>query len=161
MNLRQKLTEDLKQAMKSADPKTVGVLRLLISALNNKSIEKKGKGQGEELTDEDVLRVLMTESKKRKEANEIFTKGNRPDLADKEKEELGVIQRYLPQQMSREEVEKAVERIIEKVMKATASGGVPPDGGKIGPAMKEVMKELKGKADAGLVSEIVKSKLSE
>lgn len=148
MNLRQKLTDDLKQAMKSADPKTVGVLRLLISALNNKSIEKKGKGQSEELTDEDVLQVLMTESKKRKEANEIFTKGNRPDLADKEKEELGVIQKYLPQQMGREEVEKAVGEIIKKT-----------NSKEIGPAMKEVMKELKGKADSAMVSELVKEKL--
>lgn len=148
MSLREKLAADLKTAMKSADPKTVGVLRLLISALNNKSIEKKGKGQSEELTDEDVLQVLMTESKKRKEAIEIFIKGSRPDLADKEKEEMGIIQGYLPKQMGREEVEK----IVEEIMKKSSIK-------EIGPVMKEVMKELRGKADAGVISELVKQKL--
>lgn len=147
--LKEKITSDLKSAMKSADQATVGVLRLLISAFNNKSIEKKGKGQSDVLTDEDVMQILMSEAKKRKESMEIFTKGNRPDLAGKEKTELEIIQRYLPKQMSREEVEKAVEEILKK------SGSK-----EIGPAMKEVMKELRGKADSAMVSELVKEKLS-
>ena len=135
--------------MKGADPKTVGVLRLLISALNNKSIDKKGKGQGDVLIDEEILQVLMSEAKKRKESIEVFSRGNRSDLVEKEKSELEIIQRYLPKQMSREEVEKAVEEIVKKA------------GSKeIGPVMKEVMKELRGKADSAMVSELVKEKLS-
>lgn len=146
--LKNKFQEDLKLAMKSSDAMRVGVLRLLISALNNKAIDKKGKTGSEELTEEEALQVLMTESKKRKEAIEVFTKGNRTDLADKEKGELEIIQQYLPKQMSREEVEKSVEEIVKRV------------GSKeMGPVMKEVMKELKGKADSALVSQLVKEKL--
>lgn len=146
--LRDQITSDLKTAMKGADPKTVGVLRLLISAFNNKSIDKKGKGQSEELTDEDVLQVLMTEAKKRKESIEVFGKAGRNDLADKEKEELGIIQKYLPKQMSREEVEKVVTEIVAKLPNK-----------EIGPAMKAVMAELRGKADSALVSQLVKEKI--
>lgn len=135
--------------MKAGDSNQVGVLRLLISALNNKSIDKRGKGQSEELTDEDILQVLMTEAKKRKESIEVFTKGNRADLANKEKSELEIIQQYLPKQMSKEETEKAVEEILKKAGTT-----------EIGPAMKAVMAELRGKADSGLVSQLVKEKLS-
>lgn len=134
--------------MKSADQNTVGVLRLLISAMHNKSIEKKGKGQSEELTDEETLQVLMSEAKKRKESIEVFTKGNRSDLAEKEKKELEIIQGYLPKPLSREEVEKTIDEIVSRV------------GSKeFGPVMKEVMKELRGKADSVLVSNLVKEKL--
>ncbi|KKU77405.1 MAG: GatB/YqeY domain-containing protein, partial [Candidatus Giovannonibacteria bacterium GW2011_GWB1_47_6b] len=90
--LREKLAEDLKTAMKSADPKTVGVLRLLISAINNKAIEKRTKTGSDVLTDDEVLQTLNGEAKKRKESVEIFIKGNRADLAEKEKGELEIIQ---------------------------------------------------------------------
>lgn len=148
-SLKDKVKEDLKNSMKAGDGQRTGVLRMLISVLNNKSIDKKGKGQSEELTDEEILQSLMTEAKKRKESMEIFTKGGRADLADKEKKELEIIQQYLPKQMSREEVEKIVGEIIKK------SGA-----SEIGSAMKEVMKELRGKADSALISEIVKQKIA-
>ena len=147
--LREKLAEDLKTAMKSADPKTVGVLRLLISAINNKAIEKRTKTGSDVLTDDEVLQTLNGEAKKRKESVEIFIKGNRADLAEKEKGELEIIQAYLPKLMSREETEKAVDRILAST--------TPKD---IGPAMKEVMKELRGKADSAIISELVKQKIS-
>jgi uncharacterized protein YqeY len=150
--LRERLTADLKTAMKDADHKTVGVLRLLISAINNKVIDKKGKTGSEELTDEETMQVLMTEAKKRKESIEVFEKGGRPELAAKEKEELEVIQRYLPKQMSKEEVEKSVEKIMATLRQAQGDAS-------FGSVMKEVMKELRGKADSALVSELVKSKL--
>ena len=147
--LREKLAEDLKTAMKSADPKTVGVLRLLISALNNKAIEKRTKTGSDVLTDDEVLQTLNGEAKKRKESVEIFIKGNRADLAEKEKGELEIIQTYLPKLMSREETEKAVDRIL--------ASAAPKD---IGLAMKEGMKELRGKADSAIISELVKQKIS-
>lgn len=147
--LREKLAEDLKTAMKSADPKTVGVLRLLISAINNKAIEKRTKTGSDVLTDDEVLQTLNGEAKKRKESVEIFIKGNRADLAEKEKGELEIIQNYLPKLMSREETEKAVDRIL--------ASAAPKD---IGLAMKEVMKELRGKADSAIISELVKQKIS-
>ena len=159
-SLKDKIKEDLKNSMKAGDAKRTGVLRMLISVLNNRSIEKKGKGQSEELSDEETLQVLMTEAKKRKESIDIFTKGGRADLAEKEKGELEVVQQYLPKQMDREEVEKIVTEIVKRFEKATTTGGVPPEGGKIGPVMKEVMKELRGKADSALISEIVKQKIA-
>ncbi|MBI2025108.1 MAG: GatB/YqeY domain-containing protein [Candidatus Harrisonbacteria bacterium] len=149
MSLKEKINSDLKTAMKSGDALALNVLRMLVSALHNKGIEKRTKGGSDELTDEEILQVVMSEAKKRKESIEIFSKGNRPDLAAKEKSELEVVQRYLPAQMSREEVEKSVDAILSKLEKK-----------EIGPAMKAVMKELRGKADSGMVSEMVKNKLS-
>src|SRR3989344_9449582 len=149
MNLKAKLQEDLKQAMKSADANSVGVLRMLISAFNNKTIDKKGRGQGEDLTDEEATQTLMTEAKKRRESIDVFTKGGRADLAEKEKAELEIVQRYLPKQMSKEEVEKIVSDIVSK------------DASKeIGPVMKAVMAELRGKADSAMVSDLVKKAIS-
>lgn len=144
MSLKQKLSEDIKIAMKSADPLTVGVLRMVISNVKNKEIEKKIS----EAPDEDVMAVLLNEAKKRRESIEIFEKNNRADLANKEKAELVIIQKYLPKQMSEAEVEAAVDVIIKKT-------GLK----EFGPLMKEVSKELKGKADGQLVAKIVKSKL--
>lgn len=134
--------------MKGADQITVGVLRLLISAINNKAIEKRGKSGSDILTDDEVTQSVMSEAKKRNDAIGMFERGGRQDLADKEKEELEILKKYLPQQLSKEETEKAVAKIIsEKGAKD------------FGSVMKEVMKELKGKADAKLISEIIKEKL--
>lgn len=146
--LKDKIVNDLKVSMKAGDGKQVGVLRLLIAAINNKAIDKKGKTGSDQLTDDEVTQVLMSEAKKRKESIEIFTAGGRMDLADKERAELEIIQRYLPKQMSRKEVEKIVEEVLGKVPSR-----------EIGPAMKAVMAELRGKADAGMISELVKEKL--
>lgn len=145
MSLKTTLQEDLKSAMKSGDGTRVGVLRLIISAVKNKEIEKKK----EPLPDEDVMQVLTTEAKKRKDSIDAFTKANRKDLADKEQAELAVIQKYLPAQMSREEVEKRVAAIVKKV------------GSKeMGPVMKAVMAELRGKADSAMINEAVKAELA-
>lgn len=149
MALREKISENVKIALKAGKPVETGVLRLLIAALNNKAIDKKGKTGGEDLTEEEVIQVLMSEAKKRRESIAVFTQGDRKDLADKEKLELAIIQGYLPKQMSKEEAEKLVDEILKK------SGAT-----EIGLAMKAVMAELKGKADAGMVSQLVKEKLN-
>lgn len=149
MALKEKLNEELKSAMKAGNAKRLGVFRLLISAIKNKEIEKKGQGKSEELTDEEIVQLLTSEAKKRKEAITIFIQGNRSDLAEGEKQELEIIQEFLPKLMSAEETEKAVSEVLAKT------------GAKeIGPAMKEVMKELRGKADPSLIGELVKKKLS-
>ena len=149
MSLKAKCSEELKTAMKAGDAKRLGVFRLMISALRNKEIEKKGQGKEAELTDEEIVQLLMSEAKKRKESIAVFIQGNRSDLADTEKQELEIIQEFLPQQMSAEDTEKAVSEILSRT------------GAKeIGSAMKEVTKELRGKADMSLVSEIVKKKLA-
>lgn len=139
----------MKTAMKAGDSGKLTTLRGLISVLNNKNIEKRVKtGTEDPLTDEEVTTALLTEAKKRKESMEVFKTGGRPELADNEAKELVIIQEYLPKQLSTEETLAAVEAALEK------SGSK-----EFGPAMKAVMAELRGKADAALVTEIVKKKL--
>jgi len=144
--LQEKLTQELKEAMKSGNADKVGVLRMLNAALHNQAIAK---GKDAVLTDEEVMEVLRREAKKRKESVEAFTKGGRPELAGKERVELVLIEVYLPKQMSREEVAAAVEKILAGLADKSNQGLV----------MKAVMQELKGKADGKMISEVVKEKL--
>jgi len=161
--LHQKITDDSKIAMKSSNIFELGILRMLSSALHNKEIEKKGKGQETDLSDEEVIEILTREAKKRKEAAELYVKGNRNDLAEKEKKELEFIKKYLPAQMSSEEIEKIVKAAIAKTgardVKDPEGKPAASYGASFGKVMAEAMKELKGKADAGAVSEIVKNHL--
>ena len=146
-----KLHSELTAALKEKRAFEVGVLRLLTAAAHNRAIEKRGQGKGDQLTDEEVLEVLKKEAKKRKESIQLFTQGNRRDLAENEAKELALIERYLPAELSEKEVRAHVEKVF-------ASGAVSAEQG-FGVVMKEVMKELKGKADAGLVSKVVKEKI--
>jgi len=156
MTLREKISADIKTAMKAGDAAKLTTLRGLISVLNNKAIDKRVKtlakggqaGTEEQLTDEEVTTALLTEAKKRKESAEVFKTGGRADLADNELKELAMIQEYLPKQLSAEETTTAVEAAIAR------SGSK-----EFGPVMKAVMAELRGKADSALVTEIVKKKL--
>lgn len=148
MFLKDQINSDLKSAMKARDQLRVGTLRLLLTAIHNREIEKRTKAGDEKLSDDEVREVLSREAKKRREAIDVYTKGGRQDLAEKENQESEIIQQYLPKQLSREETEKIVEQILSRTSAK-----------EFGLAMKEIMKELKGKADAALVSEIVKSRL--
>ena len=147
--MKERLTEDMKAAMKSGDSFALGILRMVISAVGAKAIEKRGKGLPPEMSDEEVLDVLAKEAKKRDDAATQFTAGGRADLAEGELKEREFLAKYLPAQMSREEVIAAVEAIIA----ASASKDFPV-------VMKEAMAQLKGKADGKLVGEIVKEKLA-
>ena len=149
MFLQEKLTQDIKDAMKSGNAEKLGVLRMLNAALHNRAIEK---GKDAVLTDEEIIEVLRREAKKRKESVEAFNKGGRPELAEKERAELALIEAYLPKQMLREEVVVVVEKVI--VTLRQAQGDVVFNN-----VMKAVMQELKGKADGKMISEIVKEKL--
>lgn len=149
MSLQEKLIQNLKDAMKAGDADKVSVLRMLSSALKNRAIEK---GKDAVLTDDEAMQVLAREAKKRKESIEAFEKGGRPDLAEKEKVELALIEAYLPKQMSREEVVAAVEKVIETLRQAQGNLAFSE-------VMKAVMAELKGKADGKMISEVVKEKL--
>lgn len=138
--------------MRSGDSFKVGTLRMISAAFHNKEIEKKGKGLEPGLSEEEVIEIIFKEAKKRKEAIDAYTKGNRSDLSEKELKELELIQKYLPEQMGENEIEKAVSEILKKTDVASEKN--------FGKIMGEVMKELKGKADAKLVGEVVKKKLS-
>ncbi len=151
MDILKKINEDLVSSMKSrAGELIVSTLRMIKSAIKNAEIAKRGKG---ELTEEDILGVLSTMVKQRKESVEQYLKANRNDLAEKEEKEIEVIQKYLPEQLSTEEVDEIIKSTIQE---AGISG--MKDMGRL---MKELMPKLKGKADGKLVSQRVKETLKQ
>ena len=149
--LHQKINDDLRESLKAGRAFEAGVFRFLLSSLHNREIEKKGKGLEPTLSDEEVIEVLSREAKKRKEAIEAYTKGSREDLVKKETEELRMIKRYLPQELGEIEIKKVVESVIGRIGAVSAKD--------FGRAMGEVMKELRGRADAAVVSELIRQKL--
>lgn len=147
--LKQKLREELKQSMLAGDVLKTSVLRLLLSAINYYEIQKGGAGYG--ANDEDVLAVVQKEAKQRRDSIEEFKKANRQELVDKETKELEMLQAYLPKQMGEGEIKKlAIEVIKETNAKSIAE---------IGKVMGVLMPKVKGKADGGLVSKIVREQL--
>ncbi len=149
--LKEKLTEDIKQAMKAKDKIRLETIRSIKKVILEKEVEVRPKGQTK-LTPEQELEVLAQQAKQRRDSIEQYRQGGRDDLADKEAQELAIIETYLPRQLSTEEIEAIIDNIIESVG-ATS----PKDMGKVmGPAMKE----LKGKAGGKQVQEIVKAKLN-
>ncbi len=149
MSLIQQLHDDMISAMKSGDSFSLGVLRMVTAALQNKGIEKRGKGSTEHLTDDEALIVIQKEMKKRQDAVMLYEQGGRADLADQERKEAVFIGRYAPAQMSREEMEKIIGDIMSKTNFAN-----------FGEAMKAVMAALKGTADAKMASEIIRRHFS-
>ncbi len=154
MILKEEIKLKLNSALREKKTLEVLVLRQLLAALLNKEKEKRFKSKEEkeaQLTDEEVMEVISSEAKKRRESIVEFGKGNRKDLADKEKEELDILAKYLPEQMSEEEIRKLVKEAIEKT-----GASEMKDMGKV---MQELMPQVKGKADGNLVSQIVKELL--
>jgi len=147
MLLMDQIRNDFKTALKQGNEVAKGVLRLTIAALKNKEIDK-----GEPLGDEEVLQVLQKEVKKRRESITAFEQGNRPELVAKEREELTVLDKYLPQEMGAGELEKHIAEAVKKTGASSMS-----DFGKV---MGIVMGMVKGKADGSRVSELVKKALS-
>jgi len=145
--LQEKIQNDLKQAMKAGEEARLLLLRGLSAAIHNQEIQKRSSGKAEPLTEEEVIQVLQREAKKRKEAAELFGKGGRNDLKEKEEKELALIGAYLPAQMSREEIRSVVDRLYDAGNKEFTA------------LIKEAIKELKGKAEGGTVSEVIKEKL--
>ena len=139
------------EAYKARNTEVSDTLRLLSSALQNRSIEKKGKGESDVLTDDDVLEIIRREVKRRKDAAALYTQGGRADLAAQEEKELNVLEVYLPTLMSEDEVVKSIDTIL--------AGMGPVDAKEFGKIMGMVMKELKGKADAALVTKVLKEKI--
>jgi uncharacterized protein len=149
MPLTEKINDDLKAAMKSGDSIKLNTIR----GIRSRIIELSKRGTGSTITTEDELAILLSETKKRKEALEMYQKAGRKDLADQEQRELEIIHEYLPKQMSRGEAEDIVKKIIQEAGAVSAK-----DFGKVMPA---AMKELKGKIDGKIVQEVVKQQLGE
>jgi uncharacterized protein YqeY len=147
MNLKDKIISDLTTAMKAKDANRTSVLRMVKANLMNKQIEK-----GIDLTDEEITKTLQTLVKQRRDSIEQYEKAGRDELVEKEKAELVVIEDYLPQSASKEEIEKAVEDAISE----TGAGSIK----EMGTVMKAAQAKLAGKsADGKLISEMVKAKL--
>lgn len=140
--LKQKLTDDMKTSLKNGDRDRCATLRLVLASIQNSEIAKQS-----ELDDADVLGILAKEVRQHQESIEAFRQGKRQDLTAKEEAELAIIQEYLPQQMTREEVIEAARRIIGEV---GAKG--PADKGKVMPIL---IAECKGKADGREINAIV------
>lgn len=148
--MKDKLQQDLKQSMLAKDELKTSVLRLLLSAINYYETNKGGAGY--EATDEDVMSVIGAQVKQRKDSIEQYTNAGRIELADKEKAELDILSSYLPEQMSKEEVSKLVDEAIAQTGATSIAD--------IGKVMGALMSKVKGRADGGLVSGLVKQKLS-
>jgi uncharacterized protein YqeY len=144
------LQNQLKESMLAKDEVRTSTIRLLLSAINYYEIQKGGAGY--EATEEDVMQVIGNQAKQRRDSIEEYKKASRQELVDKEQKELDILQSYLPEQMSEEEVTKIVENTINE----TGASGMA-DMGKV---MGALNGKLKGKADMGMVSSIVKQKLS-
>ncbi|MEE4312086.1 MAG: GatB/YqeY domain-containing protein [candidate division KSB1 bacterium] len=147
MSLLEKITADMKSAMKSQDKAKLNALRLLISDLKYARISSK-----EELTDEQEMAVILSAAKKRKESIESYKTGGRDDLLAKEEQELKIISEYLPEQISEEQVIAEIDSVITE----TGASSIKD----LGRVMGLAMKKLKGRADGSLVQEIVRRKLA-
>ncbi|MGB8658474.1 MAG: GatB/YqeY domain-containing protein [Candidatus Zixiibacteriota bacterium] len=146
ISLKQRLDQDMRNALKSKDSLRLGVLRMLKSEIRYKEIEKRA-----DLSDDEVISVLSSSVKKHKDSIEAFDKGGREDLVSREKAELEMIEAYLPEQLTEEELSGAIHQAI---VEANASG--PADLGKV---MRSVMLKVKGKAEGKLVTQLVSSQL--
>jgi uncharacterized protein YqeY len=140
--LRVKLSDDLKQAMRSGDTVRRDTLRMLIASVNNAEIAKQSA-----LTDADILGVISKEVKRHQESIDAFKKGNRADLVAKEEAEMVILQSYLPEQISRDEIIAAVREVIT----ALGAKGM----GDKGKVMQQLMPKLKGKADGKAINDVV------
>lgn len=149
MSLEQKVMDQMKDAMKSKDDAALRSLRAIKAAI---LLAKTSEGSGGVLKEEDETRVLQKLIKQRKDSLEIFRQQNRADLAQKEEEEIGIIGKFLPKQMSEEEIRNEVAAVIQQVG-ATS----PADMGKV---MGVATKQLAGKADGKTISAIVKELLN-
>jgi uncharacterized protein YqeY len=150
MTLQERIDTDLKDAMRAKDATRLGVLRMLKSAVKNSAIEKGGASAT--LEDNEAIAVIRKQVKQRQDSIESFEKGGRPELAAKEKEELAVLQQYLPQQLGADELQKVVRDTIAELNASTKA--------QMGAVMKAVQMKIAGRADGKTVSQEVQRQLA-
>ncbi|MCK4640755.1 MAG: GatB/YqeY domain-containing protein [Candidatus Marinimicrobia bacterium] len=147
MGLKERLQKDMIEAMKSRNNVKVGVIRLVRGMIRKLEIDQK-----KDFTDDDVIGVLSNAAKQRREAIKAYTEGGRDDLVKEEEAELAVIETYLPEALSTDELEKIITGIIAETGAATMKD--------IGKVMPRVMQKVKGRVNGSEVQAIVRSKLS-
>ncbi len=146
LSLEELIFNDMNKALRGNEKLKLSTLRLIRAAVKNAEISKKDK-----LTEGEVIGIIANHLKKLEESLDMFTKGQRPELAEKAKKEIKIVKKYLPEQLSEEEVGKIVkETIIKYGFKSLQD---------IGPAMKEIIPQLKGKADGKIVNKMVRALL--
>jgi uncharacterized protein len=151
MGLKEQIGEDIKSAMKSKDKIRLETVRSIKKVILEKEVSLRPKGQ-ESLTEEQEIEVLAQQAKQRRDSIEQYQKAGREDLAEKEAQELAIIETYLPKQLSEAEVNAIIDEIIAAVG-ATSSKD-------LGKVMGSAMQKLKGKADGKRIQELVKNKLA-
>ena len=151
--LKSRLQSDLTTAMKGRDELSAATIRMVLTAITNEEVAGK---EHRELSDDDVITVLGREAKKRREAAEAYDAANRPELAERERAELGVIQAYLPQALDEAELRAIIDAAVAQVSASGASGGAA-----MGQVMKLVQPQVKGRADGGQVAALVKAALGQ
>ena len=164
MSLKIKIQDDSEIALKEKREIELSVLRMLLAAISNREIDKRTRVWKEkpelstedlkkesQLTDKEILEVISSEIKKRKEAIDLYKRGSRLELAEKEKKEIEILQSYLPKQMSEKEIKKIAKEFIKKVGAKEMKD--------VGKVMRELIPQVRDKADNSLVSKIVKELL--
>ena len=147
MSLAERITEDVKIAMKNQDKEKLNVIRMVKSAIQLAKIEAK-----HDLSDEEVIDVISKQIKMRKDSIVEFEKASRTDLAENYRKEIEILKEYMPEQLSIEKVKEIVDNAFDKIK--------PTSPKQMGMIMKEVTPQIKGKFDMGEVSKIIKEKLS-
>lgn len=149
--LKEQLQSDLTASMRARDALTSGTIRMALSAITNEEVSGKS---ARVLTDAEVITVLTREGKKRRESIEAFTSANRPDLADKEAAELGVLDRYLPAQLTADELQSLIDAAVAEA-KASGAEGMKA----MGAVMKVLQPQVIGRADGSAVAAAVRAAL--
>lgn len=145
--MKERIQKDMQQAAKERDSLALSALRMALAAIKNKEIEARG-----EIGEDSVLKVLSALVKQRRESIDLFLRGDRGDLAEKEAAEIAVLEKYLPEALSDAEVESLAREAI-----AAVGAKSPPDMGRV---MKELMPKVAGRADGKTVNEIVRRLLA-
>jgi hypothetical protein len=151
-SLLEQITEDLKSAMRAKDKVRLRTLRSLRAAITNKEIDKRQEGKGGELDEQEQMALVRKQVKQRKDSIEQYEKAGRDDLVEKEQAEIDVLEDYLPQPLTDEELEEKISAIIDDVGAETMAD--------MGPVMGRAMSELRGRADGSRVQQIVREMLS-
>lgn len=152
MDKRTEFNNVLKEAMKARDEITTATVRLIIAALKERDINARGSGRAEGINDSEIMSMLQGMIKQRQESAETYAKANRPELADRENKEIEVIRRFLPKQMSDDEVRKVIDGLINDMNIR--------DVREMGKLMAELKNRYAGQMDMGKASGLVKEKLA-
>lgn len=146
MGLKEQLEKDMKEALKAKDSFKLNVIRFILAQVKNKEIDLR-----REATDEDIFKIIQTLVKQRKESISFSEKANRPELVEKEKAELAILESYLPKLLSDEEILKLIEEVVRELNATKKDFGL---------VMKTVMQKVAGRAEGSKVNELVKKVLS-